>query len=82
MSPRSRASRWSVVAACALVLLMNATAADAQLFRADSKGLAGGEMDIVVREVERRARTSVVHVTFPGAVIDLDALGPLCDAMK
>jgi hypothetical protein len=43
-------------------LLIIATVAQGQLFESDSKRLGGAKMDIVVREIERRSRSSVVEI--------------------
>jgi hypothetical protein len=45
-----------------IMLMLMPTPASAELFRADSKQLGITEMDIVVREVARRARSSVLAV--------------------
>ena len=45
-----------------LALLIGVPAAQGQLFESDSKSLGSGKMDIVVREVERRPRSSVVDI--------------------
>jgi hypothetical protein len=46
-----------------LMMAIALTNAQAQLFEADSKRLAGsGKMDIVVREIERRPRVSVLAI--------------------
>ena len=45
-----------------LALLAGVPAAQGQLFESDSKSLGDGRMDIVVREVERRPRSSVVDI--------------------
>ncbi|MEW5864098.1 MAG: hypothetical protein AB1773_10980 [Pseudomonadota bacterium] len=42
---------------------MNGTAADAPLFESRSKRDPGTKMDIVVKEIERRARASVLEIT-------------------
>ena len=39
-----------------------ALAANGQLFESDSKRLGGSKMDIVVKEIERRDRSSVVEI--------------------
>ena len=43
-------------------LTLTATVAQGQLFESDSKRLGGSKMDIVVKEIERRDRSSVVEV--------------------
>jgi hypothetical protein len=43
-------------------LLIAATVAQGQLFESDSKRLGGAKMDIVVKEIERRDRFSIVEV--------------------
>ncbi len=43
-------------------LMIAATAAQGQLFESDSKRLGGSKMDIVVKEIERRDRSSVVDI--------------------
>jgi hypothetical protein len=45
-----------------LALFFTATA-HGQLFESDSKRFSGTKMDIVVKEIERRERTSVIAVT-------------------
>jgi hypothetical protein len=48
-----------------LLLVINALAvptAQGQLYKTDSKRLGGGKMDIVVTEIERRPRASVVEI--------------------
>lgn len=45
-----------------LILIACATAARGQLFEADSKRLGNSKMDIVVKEVERRPRSSVLDI--------------------
>ena len=53
-------------ASCLVVLIgaltLAASAVHGQLFEADSKRLGGSKMDIVVREIERRDRSSVVEI--------------------
>ena len=46
----------------ALVLVTFAAAAEAQLFESDSKRFGNPKMDIVVAEVERRSRVSVLDI--------------------
>ena len=43
-------------------LTISAPAAYGQLFESDSKRFGGSKMDIVVREIERRDRSSVVEI--------------------
>lgn len=45
-----------------VAIIIAAPAVYGQLFEADSKRLGGSKMDIVVREIERRDRSSVVEV--------------------
>lgn len=52
--------RWWIVG---LVLLIGVQTASAQLFEADSKQYGNSKMDIVVKEVERRDRSSVMDIT-------------------
>ena len=42
--------------------MIAASAAQGQLFESDSKRLGASKMDIVVREIERRERSSVVEI--------------------
>ena len=58
---RGHRGRWAVTALGAL--LLSAAPAGGKLFEADSRGLGHAQMDIVVKEVERRLRSSVVEVT-------------------
>ena len=51
------------VGACAAMLAMSAQAPASPLFQASSKHLGDGTMDIVLTEIERRPRTSVIDVT-------------------
>ena len=51
-----------VLIAVIVALMIAASAAQGQLFEADSKKLGGSKMDIVVREIERRDRSSIVEV--------------------
>jgi len=55
-----RATVFVVVAAMALTSVMSA--ALAQNFEAHSKRLGDGKMDIVIREIERRPRVSVLEI--------------------
>ena len=49
---------------CLLVLLVSvAAAAGAGLFKVDSKQYGSAKMDIVIRETERRPRSSLVEIT-------------------
>ena len=50
-----------LVAICGL-LTIAATATQGQLFEADSKKLGAAKTDIVVKEIERRDRSSVVEI--------------------
>jgi predicted lipoprotein len=50
------------IAAGLAILTFSAAAAAAELFQADSKWLVNAKMDVVVREVERRPRSSVVEI--------------------
>lgn len=57
----------SITGECLLIALIGAltlaaSAVHGQLFEADSKRLGGSKMDIVVREIERRDRSSVVEI--------------------
>jgi len=47
----------------ALMLLIGVPSASGQLFEADSKQYGHSKMDIVVKEVERRDRSSVMDIT-------------------
>jgi hypothetical protein len=65
-SSRRQAGLRALAASAAALLLAAFTAgpeAREALFEADSKSVAAAGMDIVVREVERRPRSSVVEVT-------------------
>ena len=44
------------------VLTVTGAPAQAQLFESDSKQLGNSKMDIVVKEVERRPRASLVEI--------------------
>ena len=46
-----------------VALVLGAPASGAPLFQTSSKELGDGKMDIVVTEIERRPRTSVIDVT-------------------
>ena len=48
--------------ACIILALFVAAPAQGQLFESDSKRLGDGRMDIVVREIDRRPRTSVLQI--------------------
>ncbi len=50
----------------ALVLVTFAAAAEAPLFESDSKRFGSPKMDIVVAEVERRPRISVLDIRIAG----------------
>jgi hypothetical protein len=54
-----------------LLALLPATIAQAELFRVDSKDYGPTKMDIVIRETERRPRSSLVEiiVTNPGSSV-------------
>src|SRR5262245_50845647 len=53
------------------LMLVAVSPAAGQLFAADSKRLGDGQMDIVIQEVARRARSSVLEVTIkaPGSSV-------------
>jgi len=51
-----------------ILILFFAAPARAQLFESDSKRFGNSKMDIVVREIDRRARSSVIQ-------IDIKAIG-------
>jgi hypothetical protein len=55
-------------AASLILILFFAAPAPAQLFESDSKRFGNSRMDIVVREIDRRARSSVIQ-------IDIKAIG-------
>jgi hypothetical protein len=63
MTLRTPARRLLFLAlALAGVLTITPAAAQGQLFESDSKKLGGSRMDILVKEIERRDRSSVVEV--------------------
>jgi hypothetical protein len=53
-------TRWWIVG---LTLLLGVQTALGQLFEADSKRNGSSKMDIVVKEIERRERSSVMDIT-------------------
>ncbi len=55
--------RRTLAAVLGAAILLATTVASGQLFQADSKRLANSQMDIVVTEIARRARSSVIEVT-------------------
>ena len=54
--------RVSCLAALFGALIITTPAANSQLFEADSKRYGESKMDIVVKEIERRERSSIVEV--------------------
>jgi hypothetical protein len=56
---------------CLLLVLLQAVAAQAELFRTDSKQYGPTKMDIVISETERRPRSSLIKiiVTNPGSSV-------------
>jgi len=53
---------WGNPVAVVIGALIIAATAQGQLFESDSKRLGGSKMDIVVKEIERRDRSSVVEI--------------------
>jgi len=53
----------TLAAVLGAAILLTTTAVYGQLFETDSKRLAGSQMDIVVTEIARRAKSSVIEVT-------------------
>jgi hypothetical protein len=57
-----RSPNWSrLIFACTGILAL-AVAAHGQLFESDSKKLGASKMEIVIKEIERRERSSVVEI--------------------
>ena len=69
-----------------VALVLGAPVSSAPLFQTSSKELGDGKMDIVVTEIERRPRTSVVDVKIntrrPEGVLELEQFAPLCGFLK